>query len=321
MEKQTEGEKMVDVICIGATVVDIPLRPVSKNIFDIESYPVDRIAMTIGGDAINEAVIISRLGYRTAVMSRVGEDAAGRFILDFCEKEGINTESLNIDPKIDTSINVGLVTEDGERTFVTNRNGSLWKTDIADVDFSRFKGARLLTLASIFNCPLLDNESLVQIFKKAKEEEMIICADMIKPRFSEKLEDIGEALGYIDYFFPNYDEACLLSGEKDLDKIADSFLKYDVKHVIIKTGKEGCFIKTKGESLKVPAVSGIQAIDTIGAGDNFAAGFITALLDGKELINCAQFANATASIAVQSAGATTGVLNKEQVEKVFAYYG
>lgn len=312
---------MVDVICIGAAVVDIPLRPVSKNIFDIESYPVDRIAMTIGGDAINEATIISRLGYKTALMSRVGEDAAGKFILDFCQKEGINIESLRIDPKTDTSINVGLVTEDGERTFVTNRNGSLWKTDITDVDFSKFKGARLLTLASIFNCPLLDNKSLVQIFRKAKEEGMIICADMIKPRFSEKLEDIGEALGYIDYFFPNYDEACLLSGKKDLDAIADSFLKYGVKHVIIKTGKEGCFIKTNKESVKVPAISGIRAIDTIGAGDNFAAGFITALLDGKELINCAQFANATASIAVQNPGATTGVLNKEQVEKAFEYYG
>ena len=316
-----DGEKMADVICIGAAVVDIPLRPVSKNIFDIESYPVDRIAMTIGGDAINEATIISRLGYKTALMSKVGEDAAGKFILDFCQKEGIDTEALNIDPKVDTSINVGLVTEDGERTFVTNRNGSLWKTDITDVDFSRFKGARLLSLASIFNCPLLDNKSLVQIFKKAKEEGMIICADMIKPRFSEKLEDIGEALGYIDYFFPNYDEACLLSGEKDLEAIADSFLKYGVKHVIIKTGKEGCFIKTKEKSVKVPAISGIKAIDTIGAGDNFAAGFITALLDGKELINCAQFANATASIAVQSPGATTGVMNKKQVEKVFEYYG
>ena len=305
-----EGERMADVICIGAAVVDIPLRPVSKNIFDIESYPVDRIAMTIGGDAINEAAIISRLGYKTTLMSRVGEDAAGKFILDFCKKEGI-----------DTSINIGLVTEDGERTFVTNRNGSLWKTDIADVDFSRFKGARLLTLASIFNCPMLDNESLVQIFKKAKDEGMIICADMIKPRFSEKLEDIGEALGYIDYFFPNYDEACLLSGEKDLDAVAGSFLKYGVKHVIIKTGKEGCFIKTKEKCIKVPAISGIKAIDTIGAGDNFAAGFITALLDGKELINCAQFANATASIAVQNPGATTGVMNKKQVEEVFKYYG
>jgi sugar/nucleoside kinase (ribokinase family) len=316
-----EGEKMADVICIGASVVDIPLRPVSKNIFDIESYPVDRIAMTIGGDAINEATIISRLGYKTALMSRIGADAPGKFILDFCRKEGINIESLRIDPKVDTSINVGLVTEDGERTFVTNRNGSLWKTDITDVDFTKFKGARLLTLASIFNCPLLDNKSLVQIFKKAKEEGMIICADMIKPRFSEKLEDIGEALGYIDYFFPNYDEASLLSGEKDLEAIADSFLKYGVKNVIIKTGKKGCFIKTEEKSMQVPAVSGIRATDTIGAGDNFAAGFITALLDGKNLLNCAQFANATASIAVQSAGATTGVTDKKQVEKVFEYYG
>ena len=49
----------LDVICIGAAIVDIPLQPVSKNIFDVDSYPLERIAMTTGGDAINEATIIS----------------------------------------------------------------------------------------------------------------------------------------------------------------------------------------------------------------------------------------------------------------------
>ncbi len=67
----------LDVICIGAAIVDIPLQPVSKNIFDVDSYPLERIAMTTGGDAINEATIISRLGHRTALMSRIGKDAAG----------------------------------------------------------------------------------------------------------------------------------------------------------------------------------------------------------------------------------------------------
>ncbi len=57
----------LDVICIGAAIVDIPLQPVSKNIFDVDSYPLERIAMTTGGDAINEATIISRLGHRTAL--------------------------------------------------------------------------------------------------------------------------------------------------------------------------------------------------------------------------------------------------------------
>ncbi len=59
----------LDVICIGAAIVDIPLQPVSKNIFDVDSYPLERIAMTTGGDAINEATIISRLGHRTALMN------------------------------------------------------------------------------------------------------------------------------------------------------------------------------------------------------------------------------------------------------------
>lgn len=57
-------EKKLDVLCLGAAVVDIPLRPVSRDIFDIESYPVEQIAMAVGGDAMNESTIISRLGSR-----------------------------------------------------------------------------------------------------------------------------------------------------------------------------------------------------------------------------------------------------------------
>lgn len=226
----------LDVICIGAAIVDIPLQPVSKNIFDVDSYPLERIAMTTGGDAINEATIISRLGHRTALMSRIGKDAAGQFILDHCRKENIDIQSLKQDVSIDTSINVGLVTEDGERTFVTNCNGSLWKLNIDDVDFSRFSQAKLLSLASIFNSPLLDGKALTEIFTQAKARQMIICADMIKPRLNETLDDICEALSYVDYLFPNYAEAKLLTGKETLDEIADCFLACGVKTVVIKTG-------------------------------------------------------------------------------------
>lgn len=310
-------ERQLDVICVGGAVVDIPLRPVDKNIFDIESYPLDCIRMTVGGDAINEAIIISRLGHCCALMSLVGDDPAGLYIINCCKQEGVDTKSLNVKANVDTSINIGLVAADGERTFVTNRNGSLWKTSIDDIDLDRFGDAKILSLASIFNNPLLDGKSLVKIFSKAKESNLIICADMIMPRLGEKLEDIQQALGYVDYFFPNYDEACLLTGETDLEKIADRLLACNVKNVIIKTGKEGCFIKTnKQEVHRVPAIKDITALDTIGAGDNFASGFISALLEGKDLEACARFANATAAISVQSAGATAGVQSREQVEAI-----
>ena len=184
-------EKKLDAVCVGAAIVDIPLQPVNRDMFEIESFPLQQISMTIGGDAINEATIMSRLGHRIGLMSMVGRDAVGNFIIEHCEKNGIDYSGIKVREGIDTSINVGLVTADGERTFVTNRNGSLWKMTIDDVDLSRLKEARLLSLASIFNNPLLDCQALVKIFQEAKAQDMIICADMIKARLGEKIVILG----------------------------------------------------------------------------------------------------------------------------------
>ena len=291
-----------------------------RDIFDIESYPVDRIAMSVGGDAMNEATIISRLGFKTGIIACIGDDAAGQFILRSCEKDNIDVEGIKIDPTIDTSMNIGLVTDDGERTFVTNRNGSLWKENIEHVDFEKMKQAKILSLASIFNCPLLDGKTLVKIFKEAKAAGMTITADMIKPRLGETLDDIREALSYVDYFFPNFDEACLMTGETEESKVADKLFECGVKNVIMKIGKRGCYIRNAAGAMIVPACKGVTAIDTIGAGDNFASGFISALLQGKDIRDCGIYANCTAAISVQYVGATTGVRNKEMVEEMLEKY-
>jgi sugar/nucleoside kinase (ribokinase family) len=308
-----EGRNL-DIICLGAALVDIPLQPVSKNIFDCESYPLEQISMTIGGDAINEATIISRLGKKVGLISLIGKDAVGNYILEHCKNNSIDITSMKMRDGVDTSINVGLVTSDGERTFVTNRNGSLWKMSINDIDLDYLSNAKFLSFASIFNNPLLDNQAMVKIFKAAKKNGMIICADMIKPRLGESFDDISEALGYIDYFFPNQEEACLMTNEHEIPKVAAKILSYGVKNVIIKTRKEGCYIKNNKETLIVPIFKGVVAIDTIGAGDNFASGFISALAEGKSLRECGEYANVTASIAIQNIGATTGVKNRKMVE-------
>lgn len=71
-----------DVVCVGSSVVDIPLRPVDRSVFDQVSYPVENISMQVGGDALNESIIISRLGASVALVTAVGKDAAGNFILE-----------------------------------------------------------------------------------------------------------------------------------------------------------------------------------------------------------------------------------------------
>lgn len=109
---------------------------------------------------------------------------------------------------------------------------------------------------------------------------MTITADMIMPRLGETLDDIAGALQYVDYFFPNYDEACLMTGEKMKQRWQIN-CSYGIKNVVMKIGTRGCYIRNKDGVMIVPACKGITAVDTIGAGDNFASGFIAALLQGK----------------------------------------
>ena len=109
-------------------------------------------------------------------------------------------------------------------------------------------------------------------------------------------------------------------GETEEEKVADVLFGCGVKNVIMKIGKRGCYIRNADGAMIVPAAKGITAIDTIGAGDNFASGFITGLLDGKDLRECGIYANCTAAVSVQYVGATTGVQNRQMVEDMLAKY-
>ena len=134
---------------------------------------------------------------------------------------------------------------------------------------------------------------------------------------NERLPDIQEALQYLDYLFPNYEEAKAVSGLSEPDEIADAFLDCGVSCMVIKMGKDGCFIKTKEQRLVIPAYPHTRCIDTTGAGDNFAAGFLYALSEHMALADCGRFANMTASLAVESLGACTGVRSLSQVMERF----
>ena len=116
---------MSDSIIIGAAIVDIPLSPVTPDIFTTHSMPLQRIAMGLGGDAANEALVLARLGHAPALVSVVGRDAPGEFVCQYLSKAGVDVSAVAVREGLDTGINVVLVRPDGERSFITSRNGSL----------------------------------------------------------------------------------------------------------------------------------------------------------------------------------------------------
>ena len=95
----------------------------------------------------------------------------------------------------------------------------------------------------------------------------------------------------------------LLTGEETVEEAADSLAEAGAGNVVIKCGQKGCYLKSAQKSEWVPAVSGVRCVDTTGAGDSFAAGFVYALSEGKSLRECAEYANQCGAKAVGSVGA------------------
>lgn len=307
-----------DVVCIGNICLDIPLQDVDESVFHTDSNPVERIFPTIGGSAANVSIVLSRLGHKPALITLLGQDVFAEMALSFCRENAVDIDSVARDERVDTALNIGLVQKNGERTFIVSRRSSTFHFNINHVDMSRLKGAKLLTIASIFINPLLDEAGLIQIFQAAKRENLIICADMMKSRDGKKLDSIRIALPYIDYFFPNYEEAAFLTDKTNVVDISDVLLDCGIKNVIIKRGREGCFVRDSKDQAVVQPFLNPHPIDTIGAGDNFVAGFISAILAKMPLLEAARYANAVAAISVGSVGATGGVLSSQQVAEFIA---
>lgn len=308
---------MYDITIIGAAILDVLAQPISKNQLLGRSCPADCVTLTPGGDACNEALTLARLGKRVNLITKLGRDLSGQILLNYFLENGISTEDTILESNLDTGINIVLVDEEAERSFVTNRNSSLRKLSLSDIKIEALGKAPILSFASIFVSPCFTVPDMASLFRSAKEQGCILCADMTRCKNKERLPDIQEAIQYLDYLFPNYEEAKAVSGLSDPDEIADAFLDCGVTCMVIKMGKDGCFIKTKDQRFMIPAYPHTRCVDTTGAGDNFAAGFLYALSEHMELADCGRFANMTASFAVESLGACTGIHSLEQIMERF----
>ena len=154
--------------------------------------------------------------------------------------------------------------------------------------------------------------------RAAKAAGMLIVADTKLPNFRVLgLEDLKEALPLIDYITPNEDEARWYSGKEEPEEMADVFLGMGVKNVLIKLGAKGCLLKNAEERIFLPAFP-VKAVDSTGAGDNFAAGFASEILRGASDSEALRFASACGAVCATAVGAGTALKNREQILRFIA---
>jgi sugar/nucleoside kinase (ribokinase family) len=290
---------------------NIPVRPIDRGVFDVDATPIERVEILPGGDALNTATILSRLGARAGLAGRVGSDHFGRVLLSAARENGVDVTNVRIGTEPDTGAAILLIQGDGSRNFCTYK-GANGLFSVSDVDLAVLGQARIVTIGGLFAMPSFDRGGAEQLMSEAKRRGAITSADTKNDILGIGLAGIEGMLRHTDYFLPSRDEAARMTGETEVARMADALREAGARNVVIKLGGDGCWLRTAEHGLVI-APPRANVVDTTGAGDNFVAGFLTGISRGWDIERCAHFANAVGSLSTTAVGSTTAVRSMAQV--------
>jgi len=304
---------MSQVCCLGILVADVVGKP-------IEAFPpkgtlaaVERMELHVGGCAANTSLALAKLGVETAILGKIGGDGFGQFLAATLERHGVGTRGLVRDAVEATSATMVAVDGAGERTFL-HYAGANAVFAAPDVFWPEIEAAPILHVAGPFLMPRYMGADNAAVLKQAKAIGKTTTLDTVWDATGRWMRVLAPCLPHLDYLLPSWEEARLLTGRETPEDIAQVFLDGGVGTVGLKLGAAGAYLRTAGgDSLRVPAFP-VEAVDALGAGDCWAAGFLCGLGRGWDLERTARFANAAGACAVQALGATTGIRSFEATE-------
>lgn len=264
-----------------------------------------------GGSAANTMSGLARLGIEAGFLSKIGHDEVGEFF----KKQMVET---NVKPQLLTTSTpsgrvIAMVTPDGERTFATCL-GAAAEMRADDITAELFYGWDILYVEGylVANPTMLD-----KALTTAKKAGLKIAIDMASYNVVEESRDYFMRLidTYVDYVFANEKEAFALTGMEPLKAL--DFIASRCEIAVVKVGAKGAYIKRGNEMVTVPPMKA-NVIDTNGAGDMWAAGFMAGLVKGESLSKCGLMGTIVASNVIEVLGTKMDAERWERVHKAIA---
>ena len=307
-------ENALDVITIGEAMAMF----VATETGDLAE--VEHFMKRVAGAELNVATGLARLGLKVGWVSRVGKDSFGRFVLHSLAKEGIDARGVSEDSRYATGFQMKSKVENGTDPIVEYfRKGSA-ASHLSPEDFRAeyFASARHLHLSGVAAALSESSYALLeQAATTMKAQGKTISFDPnLRPVLwkseAEMVEKLNQLAFQADWVLPGIKEGMILTGQRTPEGIADFYLTRGVQAVIIKTGCDGAWYKTAaGEQGAVAAIKVDNVVDTVGAGDGFAVGVISALLEGRTLQQAIRRGNKIGSLAIQVQGDSEGLPTRD----------
>jgi 2-dehydro-3-deoxygluconokinase len=275
----------------------------------------------LAGAELNVSVGLMRLGYRVGWISRLGADPLGRYILNQVRQMGLDTTRVLFDEQYPTGFQLKSRVREGDPTVVYFRKSSA-ASHMApnEEDDAYLRSARHLHVTGI--PPALSDTCRLYTYhamEQARKAGMSISFDPnLRPVLWKSEDEMRQVLNDLatraDWVFPGLQEGIVLTGYTTLEDIANFYLEKGVKLVAMKVGAEGSSLFTASARYDLP-VFPVQVVDTVGAGDGFAVGIISGMLEGLPLPACLERANAIGALAVMVPGDQEGLPNRETLTR------
>jgi sugar/nucleoside kinase (ribokinase family) len=283
-----------------------------------ELVTADQLMLNIGGCASNAAMDLARLGVRSAVCGKVGNDVFGRFVAETLRREGIDCRALAIDPVYPTSQTLIVNVRGEDRRFI-HSFGANRALSVSDLAAALEVPARILYVGGYLILPSLEAEALAELFARARRQGVLTVLDVAVPGPGPYLRHLWPVLPETDVFLPNQDEAALILGEPEPGLQARMFHDLGARRVVITMGEAGAVAVSDDHKVRVGAYP-IAYVDGSGGGDAFDAGYIAGLLDGLDELGCLRRASAIGASCVRAAGTTAGVFTRAEADTFIAQH-
>lgn len=282
---------------------------------------VSKFTKALAGAEANVAIGLSRLGHNVKYITKLGNDPFGKYIYNKLLEEKIDVSSVKFTDEYPTGFMLKSKTSKGDPDIFYFRKGSaashMTPNDI-DCDASEINHIHITGITAALSKDTLD--TVYKMIQIGKENGIRISFDPNIRKSLWKSEDemvatLNEIAFNCDIVMPGIKEGFILTGSDDVDVIADFYLRRGVKAVIIKIGDRGAYVKTKDESFTVSGYKVEKVVDTVGAGDGFATGVISGLLEGLTLKDAVKRGNAIGAIIIMSPGDNDGLPYRDTLEK------
>ena len=286
---------------------------------------VERFTRRIAGADLNVATGLARLQLRVGYISRVGKDAFGRLIINALQVEGIDASHVTVDPRYATGMQLKAKAPAGADPEIEyfRRGSAASHLSVADLAPDYVDGAARLHLTGV--APAISASSralalaLAQRFHAAGKP---ISFDpnlrpSLWPSQAEMVATLNEIASYATWVLPGLSEGVILTKATTPEGVADFYLNLGVKGVIVKLGETGAFFASHdGSRGYVEAHPVNVVVDTVGAGDGFAVGVISALAEGRTLEAAAVRGALIGALAIQVVGDSEGLPSRQQLTQL-----